>query len=223
MSDQPQTIVRADSAVGEVALRRRCPASGPAVTELIVNGAFVMDTVDVSTEIELAHLALDRHPSPRRVLIGGLGLGFTARAILDDPRVEQLTVAEIAAPLVDWAHAGLLPNDLGEHRIHLVVGDVADHLRTGKWDAILLDVDNGPGFLVRAENAELYARAGLGAAAAALAPGGILAIWSSHLAPELAEALRSLEVGSVDEVVREIQREGRSFDYATYVLSRAGE
>ena len=110
MQDLPETIAREGSATGEVALRRR-PASG--VLELVVDGAFAMDSVDVSTEVELAQAALAAHPEPARVLVGGLGLGFTARAVLADPRVRRLDVAEIAEPLVRWAREGLVPELAG--------------------------------------------------------------------------------------------------------------
>lgn len=212
------TIARADSAVGEVVLRRRSE-----ILELIVGGVFAMDTVDVSTEIDLATLGLARHHRPRRVLVGGLGLGFTTDAVLADERVERVVVAEIAGPLVDWARAGLLPaRGLRDPRLVLRTVDVGELLREtpGEWDLVLLDVDNGPAFLVRPENADLYAAAGLRAAVAALAPGGILAIWSSHRAPGLQAALSSIAVGTVAEVVRHVRRGGREFDYAVYLATR---
>ncbi|MDO5503704.1 MAG: hypothetical protein Q4G67_11065 [Actinomycetia bacterium] len=214
-----RTLVRADSSIGEVALRAR-----GSVTELVVNGTFVMDTVDVSTEIALAACTLDRHAAPHRVLVGGLGLGFTAREVLTDSRVEQLTVIEIAAPLVAWAQEGLLPTDLQDARLRLLVGDVADVVGSseGEWDLILLDVDNGPGFLVRAENAELYAAGGVGRLLAALAPGGVLAIWSSHRDAALLATLAAATPEPIEEMVLPVQREGRSFDYAIY-LARIGD
>ena len=212
------TVARADSAAGEVVLRRRGE-----VVELIVDGVFVMDTVDVTTEVELAALSLGRHPRPRSVLVGGLGLGFTASAVLADPRVEEVFVAEIAAPLVEWAGEGLLPaSGLSDPRLALRTVDVGDLLRqsAGEWDLVLLDVDNGPGFLVRPENAGLYAVAGLRAAVAALRPGGVLAIWSSHRAPGLLEALEALDEGPVQEVLRQVRREGRELEYASYLVTR---
>lgn len=221
-SDTPQTLARADSAVGEVALRAR-----GVITELIVGGAFVMDTVDVSTEVELATGSLGRHHAPARVLIGGLGLGFTTAAVLADRRVEAVTVVEMAEPLVDWARDGLLPTDLRDPRLRLEIGDVAGVLDRShdEWDLILLDVDNGPAFLVRPGNADLYSSEGVRAAYGALAPGGVLAIWSSHLAPELGALLREVgdreDGGTVEEIVRTIEREGRQFEYATYLLTRA--
>jgi len=214
------TLARAGSSVGEVALRRR-----GAHTELVVGGVFVMDTVDVSTEVALATVALGRHDAPRRVLIGGLGLGFTATAVLADQRVEEVLVVEIAEPLIDWAGAGLLPTDLVDPRIHLRAGDVVEVLTAtpGEWDLILLDVDNGPGFLVREDNARLYGPAGLSSAVAALAPSGVLAIWSSHPAPELLAALDSIEGGTAQEVLRRVSREGRDLTYGIYLLEAAAQ
>ncbi|KAB7746352.1 hypothetical protein GA707_02250 [Nostocoides sp. F2B08] len=216
-TDVVETVGRADSVAGEVVLRRRGE-----VTELIVGGVFVMDTVDVSTEVDLADIALSLHPRPERVLVGGLGLGFTAAAVLADPRVRHVRVAEIAAPLALWAGEGLLPAPgLADERLTVEVADVGSVLgaTAGGWDVVLLDVDNGPGFLVRPENTDLYARAGLRSAAAALAPGGVLAIWSSHRAPDLLAELRRSDRGTAREIVRRVHREGREFDYAIYVLT----
>jgi spermidine synthase len=219
-----ETLARVGTAHGEVALRRR-----GAVIELVVDGAFAMDTVDTSTEVLLADEALGRHPAPGRVLVGGLGLGFTTRAVLADPRVLHVDVVELAAPLVQWAREGVVPQLAGleGERCRLHVADVADVLagRSGPpppWDLVLLDVDNGPGFLVHAANARLYSRAGLAAARAALVPRGLVVLWSSHVAPSLLETLYQVaEQGDeVEEVVLQVAREGRAFDYALYLLRR---
>ena len=134
------------------------------------------------------------------------------------------TVAEVAAPLLDWAREGLLPAAGDDPRLEMRVADVVTVLREspGEWDVVLLDVDNGPDFLVRAENAQLYAGAGLRSAVAALRPGGSLAIWSSHRAPHLTAALSALGGGSVREVVRAVRRDGRVFEYAIYLLTLDG-
>jgi spermidine synthase len=223
-AEQLVTLARADTPHGEVALRRRGDA-----LELVVNGAFAMDTVDTTTEVELARAALS-DGSPRRVLVGGLGLGFTARAVLDDTRVAGLDVVELAAPLVDWARTGLVPELAGledDGRCRLWMGDVADALAgvdgpTGPWDLVLLDVDNGPDFLVHAHNEGLYSDAGLAAAAGCLAPGGRLVIWSSHPAPDLLarlEAVAARTGGAAGERLLPVEREGRAFDYALYELA----
>jgi spermidine synthase len=223
---RPETLAREQTPSGEVALRRR-----GTVLELVVDGAFAMDTVDTSTEVVLATEALRRHPDPARVLVGGLGLGFTTRAVLEDRRVRHVDVVELAEPLVRWARRGLVPelSGLEGARCTVHVADVADVLAgragpAGPWDLVLLDVDNGPGFLVHTANAALYEGPGLAASRRALAPGGLLVVWSSHVAPGLLDALRAVAAPGeeVDEVVLPVHREGRDLDYALYLLRRGG-
>jgi spermidine synthase len=220
--DELQELGRAAGAHGEVALRRR-----GTVTELIVDGVFAMDDVDTTTEQALATEALRRCPGTGlRVLVGGLGLGWTSATALADPRVAAVDVAELQPAVVRWAGDGLLPGlpELPADRLRLVVGDVADVLAgaPGHWDAVLLDVDNGPAFLVHRTNAGLYAGAGLRTALGALRPGGVLAIWSSEPAPELADRLRALpEATGVEHLLQPVERDGRRFDYAIVVARRA--
>ncbi|WP_369138564.1 spermidine synthase [Modestobacter versicolor] len=220
--DELQELGRASGAHGEVVLRRR-----GAVTELVVDGVFAMDDVDTSTERALATEALARCTGDRlRVLVGGLGLGWTAATALADPRVAAVDVAELQAPLVGWARRGLLPAlPLDDPRLALHVTDVAEALvaAPGRYDAVLLDVDNGPGFLVHGSNARLYAAAGLATALAALRPGGVLAIWSSDPVPELAARLRALpHTAGVEHLVLPVERDRRRFDYAV-VLARTAQ
>src|SRR5919106_1272482 len=133
----PETIARADGVSGEVVLRRRAAENAPepereTVYELIVNGVFLMDTADVSTERLLADAVLDRHEAPRRVLVGGLGLGVTLRALLADVRVEHIDVVEIEPVLVDWLRTGLVPGVevvLADPRVQVVVADIRDAVR----------------------------------------------------------------------------------------------
>ncbi|WP_222195890.1 spermidine synthase [Modestobacter italicus] len=218
---------RADGAHGEVALRRRTAEDGATHLELVVDGVFAMDDVDTSTEQALATQALARCPGDGlRVLVGGLGLGWTAATALADPRVAAVDVAELQGPLVEWAGRGLLPAlPSGDERLTLHVTDVADHLAAsaGRHDAVLLDVDNGPAFLVHEANAGLYSEAGLATAVAALRPGGVLAIWSSDPAPELADRLTGLpDVVDVEHLVLPVERDGRRYDYAIVLARRTG-
>ena len=221
--DELHELGRASGAHGEVVLRRR-----GAVTELVVDGVFAMDDVDTSTERALATEALRRCPGTGlRVLVGGLGLGWTAATVLADPRVAAVDVAELQPALVRWAGDSLLPGlpELPAGRLRLLVGDVADTLAgsPGRWDAVLLDVDNGPAFLVHESNAGLYAEAGLTTALAALRPGGVLAIWSSDPAPELAVRLAALPgAADVEHLVLPVDRDGRRLDYAV-VLARSAQ
>lgn len=132
----------------------------------------------------LAHERLGPRVAPH-VLIGGLGMGFTLRAALAllDPAA-QVTVAELVPAVVAWARGPMAPlfgGCLADERVRLVEQDVAALIggALGMYDAILLDVDNGPDGLTRAGNDRLYSPRGLEAARAALAPGGVLAVWSA--------------------------------------------
>lgn len=134
-----------------------------------------------ASEEALATMALERvgRANPK-VLIGGLGMGFTLRAALAARPQARVTVAEIVPELAAWAGvemADLFGDELARATIR--IGDVRDVMGEGGWDAILLDVDNGPEGLSRDGNAALYDDAGLARAQAALTPGGVLAVWSS--------------------------------------------
>lgn len=219
--EDAQELGRASGSHGEVVLHRR-----GGVTELIVDGVFAMDDVDTTTERALATETLRRCTGDRlRVLVGGLGLGWTAATALADPRVAEVDVVELQPALVGWAGEGLLPGlPALPDRLRLHTADVADALAgsPGRWDAVLLDVDNGPAFLVHGTNAGLYEPGGLATALAALRPGGVLAIWSSDPAPELADRLAAAP-GATDaeHLALPVERDGRRFDYAVVVARRA--
>lgn len=145
-----------------------------------------------------------------RFLIGGLGMGFTLRAALAVlPATAHVTVAELVPAVIDWARgpmAALHKGSLDDPRLTLSVVDVGELITPGAgWDAIVLDVDNGPEGLTRAANDSLYDLSGLTAAQAALTPGGILAVWSS--APHRAFSIRLKAAGyAVQEIeVRAVQ------------------
>lgn len=219
---------RAAGAVGgEVVLRSRHDGAAGTVYELVVDGVFTMDTVDTSTERALASAALDRVTgAPVDVVVGGLGLGFTVRALLDDARVRRVEVIELEPSLVDWLRADAVPGMaavLRDPRVCLGVGDVRAVLPTlpaVSVDAVLLDVDNGPGFLVHAANAGVYEDAFLRACLARLRPGGVLAVWSSDPVPALRERLDGLAAGC-EELLLPVERDGHAFDYALYLATRA--
>jgi spermidine synthase len=210
----PETLARASTPHGEVALRRRGE-----VIELIVNGVFAMDSVETASEIALA----DAAPAGR-VLVGGLGLGYTAARLLDRG-ASSLDVVELAAPLIEWARAGITPQ-LGrvaaDPRVRLHAADIADWITThaGPWEAVLLDVDNGPSFLIHDHNARVYTRTLLDTFLDAVAPGGVLLVWCEERSPALWATLRELDADA-SEIGVPIEREGRHFDYALYRAVRA--
>jgi spermidine synthase len=150
----------------------------------------------------------------QRWLIGGYGMGFTLRAALGVVGPEALlTVAELVPEIIEWARgpmAVVANGCLDDRRVNVVIDDVANLIVRGRgaYDAILLDVDNGPDGLVRQANNRLYTPAGLAAAKAALRPGGILAVWSA--ARDKAFAARLSRGGfEVDEVTVRARSNGK--------------
>ena len=147
-------------------------------------------------------------------LIGGYGMGFTLRKALEVSAPDtRLTVAELVPEIIAWARgpmAELTAGCLDDSRTDLVQTDVALAIAKGRgvYDAILLDVDNGPDGLVRADNGRLYSREGLMAAKAALKPGGVLAVWSAAPDPVFANRLRKAGF-AVDEVVVRARSNGK--------------
>jgi len=152
-----------------------------------VDGNELMSSHTHGSEQALAELSLARlgHRVAPRLLIGGLGMGFTlGRALaLVDPHA-QVEVAELVPEVVAWnrdLYGHFAGHPLRDPRTRLIVGDVAAALSaaTGAYDAVMLDVDNGPARLSRADNDDLYAERGLATARNALRPGGVLAVWST--------------------------------------------
>jgi spermidine synthase len=222
------TIARHQSPRGEVLLRRRI-ADGQCLEELIINGAFAMDSSETSTERLLADLAV---PTSRadRVLIGGLGLAYTVTAVLAK-EVDAIDVVEIEQCLIEWAYQGVtaeLTAAAGDPRVRLHAGDIkavlegASEELVGPWDAIVLDVDNGPDFLIYEHNRALYTSTGLSSAYSQLTPGGTLAIWCQHLAPQLLMLLKGIAPSANQHVIH-VSRGERIFPYTIYTVSRPHE
>ena len=130
------------------------------------------------------------------MLIGGLGVGFSLAEALRTPAVAQVTVVEIEPAVVSWHRGPLGPysgGGLDDPRVEVVVADLADFLSTGDgaYDAVCLDVDNGPEWTVTPGNAALYTDPGLDAVDRRLVPGGTLAVWSANDAPGFEARLRA--------------------------------
>lgn len=167
------------------------------------------------SEEALAVMTCDRlNSAAPHLLIGGYGMGFTLRAALARLGADaRITVTELVPEIIDWARgpmATLAAGCLDDPRVDLIMADVADVIGGAArcYDAILLDVDNGPDGLVRAENDRIYSSAGLARAKAALRPGGVLAIWSA--APDARFVKRLTGAGfAVDEVVVRARSNGK--------------
>ncbi|WP_174287072.1 spermidine synthase [Sphingomonas bacterium] len=167
--------------------------------------------------------SLVTHPRPR-VLVGGLGMGFTLRALLGVLRADaEIVVAEIVPAIVAWARgpmASLFGDSLDDPRVRVRIGDVADAIQVGGWDAILLDVDNGPDGLAMPGNDRLYGVAGIARARAALAPDGVLAIWSAAPDKAFANRLRGAGLGVVEHRVR-ARSNGKGPRHVIWTATRA--
>jgi spermidine synthase len=221
------TVARHSGPRGDVALRRRQGDDGD-VEELIVNGVFAMDSTDTWTERRLAEVALAGREHGR-VLVGGLGLGYTAHRLLQAD-VAHLDVVEIEECLVDWAYAGLTPTLAAvadDPRVALHVADVTAVLAGlgggphGPWDAIVLDVDNGPDFLIHSANSTLYTEPSLLAAYASLGEGGTLAIWCQGPAPDLLTTLQRISPTARPTTFPRV-RDGRRLSYVIYTATKPG-
>lgn len=180
---------------GELRLMRRSDEFS-----ITIGGNELMNSRLSGSEEALAQLACERIRGRRapKLLIGGLGMGFTLRAALAELGADAaITVAELVPAIVRWARgpmADIFGDCLDDPRVAIHEGDVGQLMRASRsrFDAILLDVDNGPHGLTSANNDGLYDFAGLGAAKQALRPGGVLAVWSAGPDREFSQRLRDV-------------------------------
>jgi spermidine synthase len=219
-------VARTESERGELVLRERREDGAAPVLELRANGVFVMDTLEFATEQALATAGLELVEEPRDVLVGGLGLGFTMHQVLADHRVERCTVVEIEEDLVGWMRDGTIPHGqtmLADARANPVVADVTRVLgeaRDASYDLILLDVDNGPNFLVHESNRRVYQRPFLEQAQRILRPGGVLVVWSMDRSEELEDTLRAV-FGNAEARQQDVRLQDRDEQFWLH-LARAG-
>lgn len=183
---------------------------------IVIGGNELMNSRMSGSEEALATMSCERLRSPKaaHLLIGGYGMGFTLRAALAELGPDaKITVAELVPQIIDWARGpmvDLAAGCLDDPRVELVIGDVSATIAaaTRRYDAILLDVDNGPDGLTRPSNSRIYSHAGLAIAKAALRPGGILAIWSAAPDPDFTRRLKTSGF-DVEEVVVRARSNGK--------------
>ncbi len=228
--------------IGAVTLRRRQdPALGGEVYEIKLRDEFLMSSAFTASEIALARLGLAALEAPADgrgldIVVGGLGLGYTAKAVLEDARVASLAVVHYLEPVIEWHRTGLLPlgPDLtGDERCHFIQGDffaMASSL-TGfdpeipgrQFDAILLDIDHSPEALLDARSTSFYRPDGLLELAAHLAPGGIFGLWSNDK-PDAAFTARLKEAFAeawAEPVTFENPLQGIPFTQTVYLARKA--
>lgn len=211
----PEVLDRRDGPFGEVVLRRHGE-----LLQIVANGCFLMDTSDGRSERRLVRAALDALEPPKTarpaergaatgshggpsVLIGGLGVGFSLAEAAAEPRWGRITVVEREPAIVEWHRSGPLgPLSAGarsDPRTELVGDDLLAHLRRPgrQYDALCLDIDNGPDWTVTEDNDSLYSPAGLALCAGRLAPGGVFAVWSARPSAAFETALEAAGFSSV--------------------------
>jgi len=180
-----------ETPMGPISLRRRLdPTLGIDVFEVKLGDEFLMSSSFTVAEIALTTVGLAATDKQQlTVMNGGLGLGYTARAALDDPRVTSLTVVEALGAVVGWHEAGLLPVSAeltGDPRTRLVTDDFFALMRrepVETVDVLLLDIDHSPRYLLNDSHRDFYSVEGLARMKRHLNPGGVFALWSDD-APE---------------------------------------
>ncbi|GAB3221545.1 hypothetical protein GCM10027447_07260 [Glycomyces halotolerans] len=197
--------------MGEISLRRRFdPVVGGEVYEVKLDEDFLMSSLFTAAEVKLADLALARTPGDHfGVVVGGLGLGYTAKAVMEDPKVETLTVFEYSEAVIDWHERELIPDTAGlasDPQVTFTCGDFFaaamseegfDPEEPGRrYDAILLDIDHSPWRVLHYPHAAFYTMDGLRSMSAHLKSGGTFAMWSDDPPDEEFSAL--LETAFVD-------------------------
>ncbi|WP_328536735.1 spermidine synthase [Streptomyces sp. NBC_00344] len=189
------TLDRREGPYGEVVLRGRGEDF-----EIIANGCFLMDTSDGRSERLLVDAALDALPgglTGPSLLIGGLGVGFSLAHAAAGPRWGAITVVEREQAIIDWHLEGPLSRisgpALADPRTVILRTDLIAHIRdpAASYDALCLDIDNGPDWTVTEDNGGLYTPDGLSACMDRIKPGGILAVWSARPSPAFEDALRN--------------------------------
>ncbi|MFJ3825860.1 spermidine synthase family protein [Streptomyces nodosus] len=192
--DAPEVLDRREGPHGEVVLRRHGE-----LLQIIANGCFLMDTSDGRSErllVDAALNALDGRPEPG-LLIGGLGVGFSLAHAAADSRWGGITVVEREHAIVDWHLRGplsaLSATALADPRARVLETDLVTYLHetSDTYDALCLDIDNGPDWTVTDDNGGLYSMTGLTDCARVLRPGGVLAVWSVQPSPEFERTLRN--------------------------------
>ena len=192
--------------LGDLTLRRRLEPllQNREVFEVKLGDEYLMSSLFTESEQQLATLGLAPLDGELDVVIGGLGLGYTAVEALKNKNVSRLLVIDLFQPVIDWHKAGLVPNGeilTADTRCKLRQGDFFELARTGfdannperKFDAVLLDIDHSPEHYLDPENKSIYTAEGLTAIQTQLKPGGTFALWSNDPASDdFTEQLRSV-------------------------------
>ena len=191
---------------------------------LKIGGVTLMSTTAAASEQEMATLACPPSTKSRRVLIGGLGFGFTLRRVLElVSQDSEVVVAELLQVVIDWNQEYLREVNglcLADPRVEIRIKDVFKIMQEkGKYDAILMDVDNSPDPFVQRRNGRLYQRRGLEIARNALCEGGMIVYWSAHPDSSFVKQLRKL-FSKVEAIPAKAYPKAKRFSHTLFVAKR---
>jgi len=211
---------------GELQLQRwtETDEKGQPVYEVIFNGVFLMASYNELSEKALATLAIEPLTSDRqdlRILIGGLGIGYSLGATLDDDRIQAVDVVEIEEHIIRWSKGVFSKQNhhaCSDSRVHVIQMDLGDYItQTDKiYDAIILDIDNGPTWLALASNQRLYEKPALHKFRTLLRDGGVFTIWAAHQCAPFQNRLEQVFGQTELITVPDVDPRGRSIDYFIY-------
>lgn len=229
-----------ETPIGVVSLRRRRELRLDVdVFEIKLDDEFLMSSLFTASEIALAQLGVAAVAGPGRdIVVGGLGLGYTAKAVLEHADVASLLVVEMLDAVLDWHREGLLPLGpalTGDPRCRFVNGDFFALAAAGegfdsqspgrRFDAILVDIDHSPAALLDARSGRFYQPAGLRELATHLKPGGVFGLWSND-APDATFTARLAAVFSAawaEAIVFHNPLQDRPFTQTVYLARAAGD
>jgi spermidine synthase len=228
-----EVIAYEDTPLGLLCLRRRMTLKEPIqwITEITLNHEFLMSSLHTDSERALASIPINQHRGERLgVLIGGLGLGFTAHAALAFDQVAKVEVVELLPQVIQWMQDGLTPlsNELNaDRRLSIAEGDIFNRLLsppTGHlFEVVLIDVDHSPEDQLGSGDHSLYCVAGLEKAAKHLSSGGIFALWSYDQHTPLLDAMQEVFADSSAHPITYFnQHVDESFTDWLYVGRRTG-
>lgn len=212
-----EVLEHAESPIGVLILRERT-VPVPGVIELTLEHQLLMSSAVTVSERELATRAIAMHGGANlEVFVGGLGLGYTAKAALDSDRVTRVDVVELVQGIIDWVVKGVIPLGkelMADPRFHPIADDVFARLRgepDRTYDLILIDVDHSPDDRLGEPSDSFYGRDSLALVARHLRPGGVFALWSTSESPrfetELRHAFADVRVESVEFFNETIERQ----------------
>ncbi len=230
MEQEKLILERATTPRGEIQLQQWSHPGGRPIYEIIFNGVFLMASYNERSEKALATLAIEPLSSVGeglRVLIGGLGMGYTLRAALDFEKVKTVEVVEVEGHIIKWAEgifSELTARACSDPRVALIETDFGDYLlRTEKtYDAIILDVDNGPTWLALETNRRLYERQTLLRIRDLLSSGGVFTVWASERSEAFEGRLEEVFERAETITIEDTDMRGEPTEYYLYQAQRFG-